>query len=258
MYTIDNEHFGRFVASLRREHGLTQRQLAERLGVTDKAVSKWERGLSLPDIALLEPLAQALEVTISELLRGERLERALPLEEVEQLVTGSLTLTARERAARAARRRRWGLRLAAVCALAAAEIALLAVARLLEVETLEILLLAEGMPLAFGAWFCLAAHETLPPYYGQYPIGFYAQGPVRLHLPGIRLTNRNWPAILRAARWSLLAMPAVYPLLYGLAAWLLAPRLERGVWLWTWNAVTLIWVLAGIFLPIYLAARRSD
>ncbi len=197
-------------------------------------------------------------MTISELLRGERLERALPLEEVEQLVTGSLTLTAQERASRAARRRRWGLRLAAACALAAAEIALLAAAGLLAAETLGMLLMAEGMPVGFGAWFCLAAHETLPPYYDQYRIGFYAQGPVRMNLPGIRLTNRNWPAILRAARWSLLAMPVTYPLLYGLAAWLIAPRLEGEVWLWTCNAGTLLWVLAGIFLPVYLAARHGE
>ena len=75
---IDNARFGAFVARLRKEKGLTQRQLAELVGVSDKAVSKWERGLSLPDISLLEPLADALGVTVAELLHGERLDAPLP------------------------------------------------------------------------------------------------------------------------------------------------------------------------------------
>ncbi len=54
MFEIDKEKFGSFVAQLRREKGLTQKDLAEKLFLSDKAVSKWERGLSLPDIRLLE------------------------------------------------------------------------------------------------------------------------------------------------------------------------------------------------------------
>ena len=52
--------FGAFLAETRRARGLTQRDLAERLHVTDKAVSRWERGVGLPDINTLEPLADAL------------------------------------------------------------------------------------------------------------------------------------------------------------------------------------------------------
>lgn len=53
MFSIDKTRFGGFVALCRKEKGLTQKQLAQRLYVSDKAVSKWERGLSLPDISLL-------------------------------------------------------------------------------------------------------------------------------------------------------------------------------------------------------------
>lgn len=56
MYTIDKERFGQFVAQLRKEKGLTQKELAQKLYLSDKAVSKWERGLSIPDVALLPPL----------------------------------------------------------------------------------------------------------------------------------------------------------------------------------------------------------
>ena len=58
MYELDKSRFGAFVAQLRREKGWTQRQLAERLFVSDKAVSKWETGAGLPDTALLVPLSE--------------------------------------------------------------------------------------------------------------------------------------------------------------------------------------------------------
>ena len=69
---MDNIQFGRFVAQLRKEQNLTQKELAERLHVTDKAVSKWETGKGFPDLKLLDPLAQALNVSLVELLQGER------------------------------------------------------------------------------------------------------------------------------------------------------------------------------------------
>lgn len=71
---MDNEKItkiGEFISELRKSKGMTQRDLAERLGVTDKAVSKWERGQSCPDISLIIPLSDLLGVTANELLRGE-------------------------------------------------------------------------------------------------------------------------------------------------------------------------------------------
>lgn len=69
---MDNIQFGTFVAQLRKERELTQKELADRLHVTDKAVSKWETGKGFPDLKLLEPLAEALGVSLVELLQGER------------------------------------------------------------------------------------------------------------------------------------------------------------------------------------------
>ena len=68
---MDKESFGAALAEHRKKQGMTQRQLADRLNVTDKAVSKWERGLSYPDVTLLEPLADALSVSVETLLRCE-------------------------------------------------------------------------------------------------------------------------------------------------------------------------------------------
>ena len=69
---MNNEKMGKFICDMRKSQKLTQKDLAEKLKITDKAVSKWERGISCPDISLLVPLAQALGVTTSELLNGER------------------------------------------------------------------------------------------------------------------------------------------------------------------------------------------
>ena len=82
---MDNIQFGAFVAQLRKERALTQKELADRLHVTDKAVSKWETGKGFPDLKLLEPLAQALEVSLVELLQGARtLSPTLTKEEAGQ------------------------------------------------------------------------------------------------------------------------------------------------------------------------------
>ena len=68
----NNEKIGKFICELRKSQRLTQKDLANKLGVTDKAVSKWERGLSYPDIELLIPLANILGVSTTELLMGEK------------------------------------------------------------------------------------------------------------------------------------------------------------------------------------------
>ena len=67
-----NEKMGQFISELRKSCQMTQKELADKLNVSDKAVSKWERGLSCPDISLLTPLSNILGVTTTELLNGER------------------------------------------------------------------------------------------------------------------------------------------------------------------------------------------
>lgn len=68
------EKTGALIRETRKERGLTQKALAQQLGITDRAVSKWERGLCVPDIAQLEPLGEALGLSVLELLRGQRAE----------------------------------------------------------------------------------------------------------------------------------------------------------------------------------------
>lgn len=69
---MNHQKFGNFIIELRKENNMTQKELADKLHLTDKAISKWERGLSFPDIAILKPLSEILKVSVIELLNGER------------------------------------------------------------------------------------------------------------------------------------------------------------------------------------------
>ncbi len=89
MENNQSEKTGRFICAMRKEKNLTQKDLAQKLDVTDKAISKWERGLSCPDISLLIPLAKTLDVSTSELLNGEKKEDAQP-EHTESMVEEAL------------------------------------------------------------------------------------------------------------------------------------------------------------------------
>ena len=70
---MDAKQMGMFISELRKENNMTQAQLAKELYVSDKAVSRWERGLGFPDINTIEPLAEALNVNVLELMRCQRM-----------------------------------------------------------------------------------------------------------------------------------------------------------------------------------------
>lgn len=70
---MDQTRIGTFIAVLRKEKGLTQKELAEQIGISDKTVSKWETGNGMPDIAYLSPLCEVLDINVNELLSGEKL-----------------------------------------------------------------------------------------------------------------------------------------------------------------------------------------
>lgn len=89
---MDNSKFGKFIKELRKEKNMTQKELAEKIYLTDKAISKWERGLSFPDITLLNSLSEVLGVTVTELLKGERgKEEKIDIEKVVQETIENIT-----------------------------------------------------------------------------------------------------------------------------------------------------------------------
>ncbi len=71
---MNQEKIGSFIASCRKENGYTQAALAEKLGITNRAVSKWETGKSLPDASIMLELCELLRINVNELLTGERLQ----------------------------------------------------------------------------------------------------------------------------------------------------------------------------------------
>lgn len=95
---MDNKKFGAFIAAQRKEKGLTQKELADKLCVTDKAVSKWERGIGFPDIKLIEPLSEALDVSILELMRSEHIEKTdISTHNVSEALTNVIDIAAYQR-----------------------------------------------------------------------------------------------------------------------------------------------------------------
>ncbi len=88
---MDQIKIGNFIAFLRKEKHLTQRELADALGVTDRAVSKWENGRGLPDLSLLVPLCENLGISVNELLCGERIKREDLPQKAQDTVLDALT-----------------------------------------------------------------------------------------------------------------------------------------------------------------------
>lgn len=91
---MDAKIFGAFIAECRKEKNMTQADLAIKLNVTDKAVSRWERGIGFPDINTVEPLASALGISVLELMKSERImTEEVTREEASNTITDTLNIT---------------------------------------------------------------------------------------------------------------------------------------------------------------------
>jgi len=252
MYAIDKEKFGTFVAQLRRETNMTQKELAERLYISDKAVSKWERGLSIPDVALLVPLAEQLGVTVTELLECRRIPQEEPMdsEQTEELVQKVIGLTAEE-----SRNNRPGLGWWLLGSIVAGgmELGLMTLAGIPWEEIVASVGIVMLLMAVFGLHFCIFARKQLPKYYDENRITCYSDGILRMNLPGVSFNNSNWPHILRAAQlWCLLGLvltPALFFLFRSFA-----PR----AWQDSWLFVMLFLTLGGLFIPMVMAAKKYE
>ena len=87
---MDQEKIGRFIAELRKENSLTQKELAEKLSVSDRTVGNWERGRNLPDPSLFVPLCSILGITLTELFNGERIETEHIIEKTDEVLTNAI------------------------------------------------------------------------------------------------------------------------------------------------------------------------
>ena len=88
---MNNQKIGEFIKELRKEKGLTQKELSDKLNITDRAISKWERGLSCPDISLLDDLSNILDVSVIEILKGRRLNKDEMINNKELVETMTFT-----------------------------------------------------------------------------------------------------------------------------------------------------------------------
>jgi len=259
MFEIDKEQFGLFVAALRKEKGLMQKELAEKLYVSDKAVSKWERGLSIPDVTLLVPLAEILGVSVTELLECRRIPQEEPMDsrQTEDLVKKVIVMTEAEQRSYMPGRCKRGLALGLCALIGCLEVALLAYWGIPMEEIAVSLFTVMGLMACFGLYFCVFAKEKLPRYYDENKIDAYSDGFLRLNIPGVHFNNTNWPHIVRAVQlWAmigLVASPAVFLLL-----WICLGKIWNSAGVYISLSFSLPLTLGGLFVPMYIVGRKYE
>lgn len=252
MYSIDKEHFATFISELRKEKGFTQKELAEKLFISDKAVSKWERGLSLPDTALLIPLSEVLDVTVTELLKGERLTKdtKLKIEDVEKIVAGTIDISNQEIVEKTSDKNNWK-KIFGICAIASLlEILVIYLYDAKIIANLYNLLLCTGMLVLFGGYLCIFIKERLPKYYDENKIGSYADGFLRMNLPGVSFNNTNWPHIIKAGRFWTCAALIIQPIITLFIYLLLPTHLKL------YANFAMLPITLGAFVPMIYSAYK--
>lgn len=93
---MDQGKIGKFIAKCRKEKNMTQQDLAFKLGITDRAISNWENGKNMPDLSLFKPLCVMLDITINDLLSGEKVKKDEYRERLEENIVNTIDYTSRK------------------------------------------------------------------------------------------------------------------------------------------------------------------
>ncbi len=254
MCQIDNQKFGMFIAELRKEKHMTQKELADKLYVSDRTISKWERGAGMPQVSLLLPLAEHLNVTVTELLKGERMEqRQLAMDEVNRLLEGAVQIGVSKQHPYQKRRKKWMILYFLSVCLTALEICFFLMLGVPPTEVLTGNITTEILMLTFGFWACVLAKETLPRYYDENKINYFTDGFMHLSMPGLHFNNRNWIPVLVVVRIYTMAVMLLNPILFFLLKQVFAHTV--------WEIVQYILVFPivfGLFIPVYTIGRKYE
>ena len=256
MYQINKENFGAFVAALRKEKGMTQKQLAEKLYISDKAISKWETGQSIPDPALLIPLSEQLGVTVTELLLCKRSEKSEPMapEQVEALVKTAVGCTGPKFPRAWQQKSAWHWIYPLCLLIGLLESSAYFLFDFPQTTAASVWLPTYlGLSAVFGVYFCFFAPLRLSRLYDDYAMNYFVDGVLRMHLPGMQFNNQNWPFILRAARrWSCTILVIVPPLC--ILSDLFLPESAAPVAL----SILLFLFLTSLFGSLYTAGKKHS
>ena len=87
---MNQEKIGKFIAKCRKEKNLTQEEFAEKLGVNNRSVSRWENGQNMPDLSLYSPICEELGITINELMSGEKIKKEEYQEKFEENIINTI------------------------------------------------------------------------------------------------------------------------------------------------------------------------
>lgn len=251
MFEIDKQQFGGFIATLRKEKGYTQKELAQQLFISDKAVSKWETAASIPDTALLIPLADLLDISVTELLMCERIIDSKPMDagQVEGIVKTAISYSGENTSRAYQNKSKWKLLYIVALLIGAAELILLHMMNQLS-ENIGVMVLLGAI---FGAYFCFFARNRLPTYHDENRITSYGDGPFRMNLPGVAINNSNWPYIVLVGRiWTtamMIAFPAVFYLLMNCLP---------DFWTSSGETVSAAIVVCSLFIPIVVVAKKYE
>lgn len=258
MYELDKERVGKFIAELRKEKGMTQKELAEQLKVSDKTVSKWETANGMPDVSMLMPIADLFGVTVTELLQGQRMLQTekMNVGDVDALLKQTLQLTEEENQSEEADKQK-GAIIYIVCA----------VICVIEVLVLFALKGWTGIGICmptfvllsvfFGGYFTFVVKRKLPAYYDENKISFYTDGFMKLSVPGMYINNRNWPHVVKAAQWGTNVLMVGYPLFRFVLVLLLYERMGDSTDM-VELAVGMLIFFGLLFIPLVVAAKKNQ